>query len=205
MNIFEKLLNIQAEVKAKKDLVNTFGEYNYRSAEQIYNAVKPLCMKHGALLHITDEVVIIGDRPYVKAVAELIDIEANGEVYAISSVGWARIPNEKKKLDDSQLTGSAASYADKYAVSKLLLLDDAKDPDSLPPEDNEKQAKSVEKWRLQENEAYIRGNDGEFYPLYRLSNRQLNALLEIADFKEISAFVEAEIKNRENAKKGVQK
>lgn len=204
MNIFEKLLNIQAEVKATKDNKNTFGDYNYRSAEQIYEAVKPICKRYGAVLHITDDVVVIGDKPYVKAVAELIDIEANGEVYAISSVGWARIPNEKKKLDDSQLTGSASSYADKYAVSKLLLLDDNKDADALPPDDTKEAAPTVEKWRLIGNEAHIRGNDGEFYPLYRLSNRQLNALLEIADFKDISAFVEAEIKNRES-KKGAQK
>lgn len=204
MNIFEKLLNIQAEVKATKDNKNTFGDYNYRSAEQIYEAVKPICKRYGAVLHITDEVVIIGDKPYVKAVAELIDIEANGEVYAISSVGWARIPSEKKKLDDSQLTGSASSYADKYAVSKLLLLDDNKDADALPPDDT-KEAAPVEKWRVVGGVAYIRGNDGEFYPLYRLSNRQLNALLENADFKDISVFVETEINGRDKAKKGEQK
>ena len=204
MNIFEKLLAIQNEIKVTKDNKNTFGDFNYRSAEQIYEAVKPICKRHGAVMHITDDVVIIGDKPYVKAVAELIDIEATGDVYAISSVGWARIPNEKKKLDDSQLTGSAASYADKYAVSKLLLLDDNKDADALPPDDKEKAAAPVEKWRLIGNEAHIRGNDGEFYPLYRLSNRQLKALLEIDEFKDIAAFVEAEINNRES-KKGAQK
>lgn len=203
MNIFEKLLNIQAEVKATKDNKNDFGDFNYRSAEQIYNAVKPICKKYGAVLHITDDVVVIGDRPYVKAVAELIDIEAQGEIYAVSSVGWARIPNEKKKLDDSQLTGSASSYADKYAVSKLLLLDDNKDADALPPDDNEKAAApTVEKWRIVGEVAHIRGNDGEFYPLYRLSNRQLNELLENADFKGIKLYVETEIKGRERTKKG---
>lgn len=202
MNIFEKLLNIQAEVKATKDNKNTFGDYNYRSAEQIYEAVKPICKRYGAVLHITDDVVVIGDKPYVKAVAELIDIEANGEVYAISSVGWARIPNEKKKLDDSQLTGSASSYADKYAVSKLLLLDDNKDADALPPDDTKEAAPPVEKWRIVGEVAHIRGNDGEFYPLYRLSNRQLNALLENADFKGIKLYVEAEINGRDKAKKG---
>lgn len=201
MNIFEKLSAIQAEVKATKDHKNDFAGYNYRSAEQIYNAVKPIARKYGAVLHITDDIVVIADRPYIKAVAELIDIEATGEVYAISSVGWARIPDAQRGLTDSQLTGSAASYADKYAVSKLMLLDDNKDQDSLPPEDKGKEA-PAEKWRIIGNEAYIRGNDGEFYPLYRLSNRQLKALLEIADFKDIAAFVEAEINNREKGKKG---
>lgn len=202
MNIFQKLLAIQAEVKATKDSKNTFGEFNYRSAEQIYNAVKPLCKKYGAVLHITDEIEVIAEKPYIKAVAEIIDVEIQGEVYAVSSVAYARIPNEKKKLDDSQLTGSASSYADKYAVSKLLLLDDNKDSDALPPDEHEA-AKPVEKWRLIGNEAHIRGNDGEFYPLYRLSNRQLKALLEIDEFKDIAAFVETEINNRE--KKGAQK
>lgn len=196
MNIFEKLLNIQHEVKATKDNKNDFGDFNYRSAEQIYNAVKPICKKYGAVLHITDEVVILGDRPYVKAVAELIDIEAQGEVYAISSVGWARIPNEKKKLDDSQLTGSASSYADKYAVSKLLLLDDNKDPDSMPPEETRREQKAVEKWRLQGNEVLILGNDGGYYSLKRLSKRQLQTALNVADFKEIKSYIEAELKER---------
>ena len=152
--------------------------------------------KYGAVLHITDEVVILGDRPYVKAVAELIDIEAQGEVYAISSVGWARIPNEKKKLDDSQLTGSASSYADKYAVSKLLLLDDNKDPDSMPPEETRREQKAVEKWRLQGNEVLILGNDGGYYSLKRLSKRQLQTALNVADFKDIKSYIEAELKER---------
>lgn len=202
MNIFEKLLAIQNEIKVTKDNKNTFGNYNYRSAEDIYEAVKPICKKYKAVLHITDEVVIIGEQPYIKAVAELIDVEAQGEVYAISSIGWARIPDNKKGLDSSQLCGSASSYADKYAAGKLLLLDNCKDADALPPDDNKEAAAPVEKWRIIGNEAYIRGNDGEFYPLYRLSNRQLNALLEIADFKDIAAFVEVEINNREKGKKG---
>jgi len=194
MNIFEKLLNIQAEVKATKDEKNDFGDFNYRSAEKIYNAVKPICKKYGAVLHITDEVVILGDRPYVKAVAELIDIEAQGEVYAISSVGWARIPNEKKKLDDSQLTGSASSYADKYAVSKLLLLDDNKDPDGMG--DDEKKQKPLEKWRMNDGDVMVLGNDGGYYSLKRLSKRQLQTALTEADFADITEFIKAELKER---------
>ena len=195
MNIYEKLLSIQAEARATKDLKNTFGEFNYRSAEQIYTAVKPLCRKYGAVLHITDEIVVINEKPYVKATAELIDVEMQGETYAISSVGWASIPAEKKKLDDSQLTGSASSYADKYAVSKLLLLDDCKDPDSLPPEDKEDKA-PVEKWRLIENEVMIRGNDGGYYSLKRLSKRQLMAAKSLPEFADIVTFIEEELKQR---------
>ena len=78
MNIYEKLLAIQMEVKARKELKNEFGHFNYRSAEQIYEAVKPICKKHGAVLRVTDEVVMVGDKPYVKAIAELIDVEMQG-------------------------------------------------------------------------------------------------------------------------------
>lgn len=196
MNIFEKLLKIQNAVKVTKDNKNTFGDYNYRSAEQIYNAVKPICEKYGAVLHVTDEVVEIDGRPYVKAIAELIDVEAQGEVYAVSSIGWARIPNEKKKLDDSQLTGSASSYADKYAVSKLLLLDDNKDPDSMPPEEEKRETKAVEKWRLQGSDVLILGNDGGYYSIKRLSKRQLQTALKIKDFEGIKHFIEAELLER---------
>lgn len=197
MNIFEKLLKIQNAVKVTKDNKNTFGDYNYRSAEQIYNAVKPICEKYGAVLHVTDEVVEIDGRPYVKAIAELIDIEAQGEVYAVSSIGWARIPNEKKKLDDSQLTGSASSYADKYAVSKLLLLDDNKDPDSMPPEEEKHETrKAVEKWRLQGSDVLILGNDGGYYSIKRLSKRQLQTALNVKDFEGIKHFIEAELAER---------
>jgi hypothetical protein len=196
MNIFEKLLKIQNAVKVTKDNKNTFGDYNYRSAEQIYNAVKPICEKYGAVLHVTDEVVEIDGRPYVKAIAELIDIEAQGEVYAVSSIGWARIPNEKKKLDDSQLTGSASSYADKYAVSKLLLLDDNKDPDSMPPEEEKRETKAVEKWRLQGSDVLILGNDGGYYSIKRLSKRQLQTALNVKDFEGIKHFIEAELAER---------
>ena len=196
MNIFEKLSAIQAEVKVTKDNKNDFAGYNYRSAEQIYEAVKPIARKHGAVLHITDDVVVIADKPYVKAVAELIDIEATGEVYAISSVGWARIPDAQRGLSDSQLTGSAASYADKYAISKLMLLDDNKDPDSMPPEETRREQKAVEKWRLQGNEVMILGNDGGYYSLKRLSKRQLQTALNVADFKDIKSYIEAELKER---------
>ena len=163
MNIYEKLLAIQMEVKARKELKNEFGHFNYRSAEQIYEAVKPICKKHGAVLRVTDEVVMVGDKPYVKAIAELIDVEMQGETYAIGSVGWARIPDGKKGMDDSQVTGSACSYANKYCVSALFLLDNNKDPDSMDNSTDKEDAMQKNQARLdaEENWRIFAGENGD--------------------------------------------
>lgn len=163
MNIYEKLLAIQMEVKARKELKNEFGHFNYRSAEQIYEAVKPICKKHGAVLRVTDEVVMVGDKPYVKAIAELIDVEMQGETYAIGSVGWARIPDGKKGMDDSQVTGSACSYANKYCVSALFLLDNNKDPDSMDNSTDKEDAMQRNQARLdaEENWRVFAGENGD--------------------------------------------
>ena len=161
MSIYEKLLKIQQEVKAPKDMRNDFGKFNYRSAEAIYEVVKPICLKHGALLHITDEIEVKCDRPYIKAIAELIDTDKSkvedGEIISIGSVGWARIPEALKGMNDCQVSGSASSYARKYAVSALFLLDDNKDPDSVDNkhngekekamQENQKRLDEMENWR----------------------------------------------------------
>lgn len=127
MNLKEKLQNIQVELKAPKNLKNSFGNYNYRNAEGILEALKPFEKKYKVAFTITDEVVGISDRVYVKAVASILDVESDTE---ICSVGWAREAPTKKGMDDSQLTGATSSYARKYALSGLLLLDDTKDADS---------------------------------------------------------------------------
>lgn len=126
-NLKEKLQNIQVELKAPKNLKNSFGNYNYRNAEGILEALKPFEKKYKVAFTITDEVVGISDRVYVKAVASILDVESDAE---ICSVGWAREAPTKKGMDDSQLTGATSSYARKYALSGLLLLDDTKDADS---------------------------------------------------------------------------
>ena len=132
MNIYEKLLAIQQELKVKKDQNNDFGGFKYRSAEKIFEEVKPICQKQNAVLRATDEVVEVAGKPYVKAVAELIDTEIQGEVYSIAAVGYARIPDQRKGMDDCQITGSASSYARKYAMCGLFCIDDNKDSD-VPP------------------------------------------------------------------------
>jgi hypothetical protein len=123
-----KLVNIQAELKAPKNQVNSFGKYKYRSAEDIIEAVKPILFKYQTALLISDEVVQVADRVYVKATAMLID-ETNEEL-PIKVYGWAREEEVKKGMDASQITGSASSYARKIALNGLFAIDDNKDADS---------------------------------------------------------------------------
>ena len=125
--IYEKLLAVQNELKAPKDKRNNFGGYNFRSCEGILEAVKPLLQEQGLMLTIKDDVVNIGDRYYVKATALLDDISSNGEI-AVTAL--AREEETKKGMDASQITGTASSYARKYALNGLFLIDDTKDADT---------------------------------------------------------------------------
>jgi hypothetical protein len=121
------LVKIQAELKAPKNQTNAFGKYKYRSAEDIIEAVKPILNKYGTALVVSDEVVQVGDRIYIKATATLLD---GTEDYRISVCGWAREEEIKKGMDAAQITGSASSYARKYALNGLFAIDDTKDADS---------------------------------------------------------------------------
>ena len=125
-NVYEKLMNIQAELKAPKNQYNEFGKYYYRSCEDILEALKPILAKHQAAVTISDEIVLIGDRYYIKATAALIDVE-NGDKVEVSA--YAREDEQKKGMDASQLTGSTSSYARKYALNGLFAIDDTKDSD----------------------------------------------------------------------------
>lgn len=125
--ILEKLSKIQNELRAPKGQKNTFGNYNYRSAEDILEAVKPLCFKHGVVVNLSDEVVLVGDRYYVKACAMVKDIE-NKDIETVYA--YAREEETKKGMDGSQITGTASSYARKYAMNGLFAIDDQKDADT---------------------------------------------------------------------------
>lgn len=127
MAISEKLMRIQTQIKAPKNLYNSFGKYKYRNAEGICEAVKPYLEKEGCSLVLSDEIIEVGGRVYVKAEAVLTDIET-GECSVVTA--YAREASEKKGMDDSQITGTASSYARKYALNGLFLLDDTKDADS---------------------------------------------------------------------------
>lgn len=121
------LTNIQNELKVPKNLYNSFGDYKYRNAESIYEAVKPLLVKYGCTLTLCDELVEMGGRVYIKAVACLMLNESTEVIY---TTAFAKEAIDKKKMDDSQMTGTASSYARKYALNGLFLLDDTKDADS---------------------------------------------------------------------------
>ena len=129
MNIFEKLLAIQQELKAPKGQYNSFGKYKYRSCEDILESVKPLCAKYGALLTISDELVYMGDRYYIKATATIIDTTETIN-NMIENTAFAREEETKKGMDGSQITGTASSYARKYALNGLFCIDDTKDADT---------------------------------------------------------------------------
>lgn len=127
MGINEKLLNIQRDLKCKKNQYNSFGKYRYRSCEDILESVKPLLAREKCCLHITDDVHCVGDRIYIKATAEISDCES-GE--SISNCAFAREPSVKKGQDESQITGTSSSYARKYCLNGLFLIDDTKDADT---------------------------------------------------------------------------
>lgn len=122
------ILKIQEELKAPKNQRNEFGKYNYRSAEDIIEAVKPIAHKYGCYVNLTDHIVEVGGRIYVKATATIFDAKTRDTV--AQSVGWAREEETKKGMDSSQITGAASSYARKYALNGLLAIDDTKDSDA---------------------------------------------------------------------------
>ena len=142
------LVKIQAELKAPKNQTNNFGKYKYRSAEDIIEAVKPILNKYGTALVVSDEVVQVGDRIYIKATATLLDNTDN----VVSVNGWAREEEVKKGMDAAQITGSASSYARKYALNGLFAIDDTKDSDATNEHKDEVgEVKRMELITLMEN------------------------------------------------------
>lgn len=127
MSIYMKLQKIQFELKAPKNQKNTFGGYKYRNLEDICEAVKPLLNKYGCSLILSDDVIMVGERTYIKATATMIDGETGEKA---SNCGYAREDVAKKGMDLSQLTGACSSYARKYALNGLFCIDDTKDADA---------------------------------------------------------------------------
>lgn len=127
MMIFEKLAKIQEGLFVPKGQKNSFGNYNYRTCEDILKQVKPLCAENKCVLFITNDIVEIGERVYVKATAKLMDIE---DFSSVESVAHAREEAEKRGMDGSQITGAASSYARKYALAGLFCIDNEKDSDA---------------------------------------------------------------------------
>lgn len=129
----QELIMIQSELKAPKNQRNTFGNYNYRNCEDILEAVKPLLAKNNCILKLTDDIVLIGDRFYVKATATVSNCEGKSE----SVTAFARESLDKKGMDASQITGATSSYARKYALNGLFCIDDTKDADATNTHDKE--------------------------------------------------------------------
>lgn len=136
--MIKKLIEVQKNLKVNKNQFNKFGNYSYRSCEDIIEAVKPLLNEVGLLLNIKDELVLIGERYYIKATATITDGENE-----MSSSAYAREPLNKKGMDESQITGASSSYARKYALNGLLAIDDMKDGDATNT--HEKETKLSEK------------------------------------------------------------
>ena len=138
MNVYQKLMKVQATLKAPKGQYNSFGKYHYRSCEDILEGVKPILSEVGATITLSDNIEVIGDRVYVKAIALFRDADT-GE--SIENVAYAREESEKKGMDGAQVTGASSSYARKYCLNGLLLIDDTKDADT-DENQNERNAKA---------------------------------------------------------------
>lgn len=172
MTIYEKLKVIQTKLKAPKGQYNNFGKYNYRSLEDITEAVKPLLDEVGATLTISDEIIQIGDRYYVKATATLYDIGSNEN---ISVTAFARESETKKGMDDSQITGATSSYARKYALNGLFAIDDTKDTDT---EEYQSTAKKEENKKHENTK-----------PSQKITKAQVEDIKELANLKNIKIEV----------------
>ena len=140
MSVYKKLIEVQTRLKAPKNQYNSFGKYSYRNCEDILEALKPILKEVGATIIISDEVVSVNERYYVKATVKFIDTETGEAVEASAN---AREEDNKKGMDSSQLTGSTSSYARKYALNGLFAIDDTKDSDFTNTHDKEKKTLEV--------------------------------------------------------------
>lgn len=169
MNVYQKLKIVQKELKAPKSQFNSFGKYHYRSCEDILEAAKPLCNENELVLSVSDEIVLVGDRYYVKATAKVICTET-GESHEASAI--AREEENKKGMDSAQLTGSTSSYARKYALNGLFSIDDTKDSDSTNTHGN---AQNIAQSQNNQQSTNTSNNnkklsDGQIKRLYAISN-----------------------------------
>lgn len=142
MNIYEKLLKVQIELKAPKGQYNSFGKYKYRSCEDILEALKPVLDKFKLTLFIKDDVIEVNTRNYVKATIILVNTEKPDEIIETSAL--AREEETKKGMDGSQITGASSSYARKYALNGMFMIDDTKDSDSTNTHGKEEAKKTSE-------------------------------------------------------------
>lgn len=185
MSVYEKLMKMQAELKAPKKQYNKFGNFYYRAFEDILEAVKPLNAKYGVVLTIGDEIVEIANRFYVKATVTLVDI-GSGE--KITNTAYAREDDAKKGMDGSQITGTASSYARKYCLNGLFCIDDSKDADTdeyrhqqeRKPQENKPQERQYVK--VVNGRTAVINSNGEYVDIENLTVEQLEKTLKMKQF-----------------------
>jgi len=204
MNIYEKLMIIQQELKAPKSQYNSFGKYYYRNSEDILEAVKPLLNKTKTVLILSDKIAQMDGRTYVEAKAKLIDIESSAGA-SVENTAYAREDDEKKGFDSMQLTGATSSYARKYALNGLFAIDDNRDADTTNNGDGKKGAgqetqekkAAPKKMTYKEACAFLTTKGAKFGSL---SDEQLTQIAETVkrkDWKEAASLILNERKHRD--------
>ena len=179
MNIYEKLLKAQVELKAPKGQYNSFGKYKYRSCEDILEALKPVLDKFKLTLFIKDDVIEVNTRNYVKATITLVNIEKPDEIIETSAL--AREEETKKGMDGSQITGASSSYARKYALNGMFMIDDTKDSDSTNTHGKEESKADEEK-----KQAFLNSKEGMIERLKEsLSSDKLSKVLGAYNVNEL--------------------
>ncbi|QDT46211.1 ERF superfamily protein [Symmachiella dynata] len=179
-SIQEKLIAIQSSLKSPKSQTNAFGKYNYRSCEDILEAVKPLLMEQNLVLTISDDIVEVGGRVYVKATAAVSVEYETDKLSVVAVTAFAREAEQKKGMDEAQITGAASSYARKYALNGLFCIDDTKDADAT---NDHKETQPSKKYALPD----LRSRIDE---LCTKTGTDLNKLKEHYGMKEGDAFTE---------------
>lgn len=169
MNIYEKLTEVQNELKAPKSKYNSFGKYNYRSCEDILEAVKPILKAKRLAMTVKDDVFNIGDRFYIMATVTVYDCESDEKV---TTTAYAREDADKKGMDGSQITGSSSSYARKYALNGMFAIDDTKDADSWNTHDKDRTVEKKEAERATEEQV------AKLRALYKGKEDKLTELLD---------------------------
>lgn len=187
------------ELKAPKGQYNGFGKYYYRNCEDILEAVKPLCQKYSAVLMISDEIVVIGDRYYVKATASLTNLDDDGDFIGASA--YAREAESKSGMDASQITGSASSYARKYALNGLFCIDDVKDADDpsqhSKARETKEQPQEQQAWKKEGGKVLILSGNGEYCELSRFSMKSLQKIVNDDKYKAIKWDITKAIKEKQ--------
>ena len=179
MNIYEKLLKAQVELKAPKGQYNSFGKYKYRSCEDILEALKPVLDKLKLTLFIKDDVIEVNTRNYVKATIILVNTEKPDEIIETSAL--AREEETKKGMDGSQITGASSSYARKYALNGMFMIDDTKDSDSTNTHGKDEAKTDEEK-----KQAFLNSKEGMIERLKEsLSSDKLSKVLSAYNVNEL--------------------